>query len=202
MKVPSSGDVRSALGRPNNIKLASSLIRKQPMIAEARNRVKAMQSLTESVRLSMPLDMARQSLAENQELCSGSRTIGIEIMLQLAGAYEMQDNILASAIALLDRFLAAQCQDCENEAGADTHSSIQDGGNIKHIAVACFMLANKFVGSSSLWIDDILGVVRLKCSSAEIESTEGMVLSSIDWSLHLATGEARLHCLCPVPHGR
>jgi hypothetical protein len=192
MKVPSSADLCSAPSRSNNIKLVRSPIGKQQILTAARMRVKSMTALTESVRLSLPVDLARQNLAENQQLCSGQRTIGIEVMVQIAETYGMKDNILACAMALHDMFLAAHSQD-RAATGADTSISIQHRASTKLVAVACFMLANKFVGSSSLWIDDILDVVRLKCSSAEIESTEGMVLSSIDWSLHLATGEACLH---------
>jgi hypothetical protein len=129
--------------------------------------------------------------------------MGIKIIVQIAEAYGMKDNILACAMALHDMFLATHYQlrisrsrQCGSNWGRHINLDptwCQYQFTTKLVAVACFMLANKFVGSSSLWIDDILGVVRLKCSSAEIQSTEGMVLSSIDWSLYLATGEACLH---------
>jgi hypothetical protein len=73
--------------------------------------------------------------------------------------------------ALLWRFKTAQDRHNRN----DMQMSIQDGGSIEIIAVAYFMLASKFVGSSMLWIHDNLDVVRLSCSSAEIESAEGTV---------------------------
>jgi hypothetical protein len=160
-----------------------------------RKAVNAMRALTESVRLSLPIDSSRQTLSENKELCSEFRTSGIGILVQLADAYDIGDKILAFAMALQDRCLAAQARDRGIEstqssdiaADAETISTKHDV-NIKHIAVTCFMLASKFVGSSLLWIDDILRVVGLHCSSAEIESCEGKVLKSIDWSLHLTTG--------------
>ena len=150
-----------------------------------------MRALTESVRLSLSVDSARQTMAENQVLCSGNRTIGISILVQLADAYEIGDKILAYAMALLDRFLAGTSRDRDTAivTAADTPISVDNVGDIKQVAVACFMLASKFVGSSSLWIDDMLRVVGLHCSPAEIESIEGMVLQSIGWSLHLTTGQ-------------
>jgi hypothetical protein len=187
MKVPSSAC--AALSTPKSIKVVSSPISKPQIVSVARNRDKTIRALTASVRLSLPVDLARQDLAQDHGLCSGSRTIGIGIMIQLANAYEMKDNILAYAMALLDMFLAERSQHRNGAIIKIEADRIQDGCIIEHIAVACFMLASKFVGSSLLWIDDILGVVRLSCSPAEIESAEGVVLSSIDWSLHLATGK-------------
>jgi hypothetical protein len=173
----------------------SSPIRKQQLFKKhgeskqlhvvQRKQTNTMRAITASVMLSLPVDNARRTLAKNQDLCSGSRTIGIGILVQLADAFKIADKILAYAMALLDRFLVASSRDL---TAADTPISTNDVGDTKQVAVACFMLASKFVGSSLLWIDDILRVVDLHCSSVEIESSEGMVLKSIDWSLHLTTG--------------
>jgi hypothetical protein len=205
-----SSSIRSCPAVHTHVKAASSPIRKSHKYrqhGEPKDRVqphsapkswdKILRTLNASIRLSLPVDIARKSLADKQDLCSGSRTKGIEIMVQLADAYRMKDTILAFAMALQDMFLAANTQDCNSaaEAGADTFISNEDGCNTEQIAMACFMLANKFVGSSLLRIDDVSGVVRLKCSSAQIESTEGKVLSSIDWSLHFTTGQEYLKIL-------
>ena len=133
-----------------------------------------MKALAEAVRLSLPVDKARQTMTDKQDLCSGDRTVGIAALMQLADSYETADKILAYAMGLLDRFLAVPV--------------IEPTADIKQVAVACFMLASKFVGASLMWIADMLRVVDLHCTTAAIELIEATLLQSINWSLHHTTG--------------
>jgi hypothetical protein len=93
-------------------------------------------------------------------------------------------------MAILDRFLAAIILNHGREAG-DT-KVIKSCRRAQHVSAACFVLATKFVGSSSPRIEDILRVLQLECSFAEIALCEEEVLKSIDWALHLTTGNLTL----------
>ncbi len=160
--------------------------------------------LESSLELSVFVDKDRQVVRENLKFCSRWREKAVSTVILLGEIYRVNDPILAYTIVLQDRFLAAVILGHGKEAGthSETLTLVEKCNNAQSISAACFVLANKFVGSSSPRIKDIVRVLRFECSPAEIESSEEEVLKCIDWSLHFTTGQTlqiqyRLHIAGP-----
>ena len=145
----------------------------------------------------MPVDKDRQIVSENLKLCSRWREKAVSTVFQLGDVYQVNDSILAYSMALQDKYLASVLLSRGGFAddSMDTMPLIENCSKAQSVSAGCFVLANKFVGSSSPRIGDIARVLPFDCSSAQIESSEEDVLKSLDWSLNLTTGQA-----LPTPH--
>jgi hypothetical protein len=146
--------------------------------------------LAASLELSVPVDKDRHIVSENLKLCCRWREKAVRTVMLLGDVYQVKDSILAYSVALQDKYLAAVilARGGEADISSETLSSIEKCNNAQSVSAACFVLANKFVGSSTPRMGDIVRVLRLECPSAQIESSEEDVLKFVDWSLHLTTG--------------
>ena len=150
-----------------------------------------------AIIMSESLDRARHAIFMNIKSCGRWRQTGANTIIQLVHAYGVKDDTAAHAIALLDRFLAA------NLANPQDHGAGFDEAHLawnkpECYAIACFLLTTKFRDISAPCIRDMVRIVRPPFPEEEIRRCEVHVLTSVDWALHSATGNfpASTHQLC------
>ncbi len=129
-----------------------------------------------------PLDPCRQALFLNDNI-SATRILGVESILDLSRIYGVHDETATHAIALLDRILLSQIQKASPSLRKEieTHS------------FACFIIASKMVETSSPALSDLAKISGFRRSIESIQQAERHVLESLDWDVHMETGEHPTH---------
>jgi hypothetical protein len=117
------------------------------------------------------------------------RRTAMNTVIQLVHAYRIKDETAAHAMALVDRFLAANLE-TSSRAGVDSASDSGIWDKSDCYAIACFLLATKFKNVSSPCIADLMRIVGTPWPEEVILRCEEEVLSSIGWALHVTTGAA------------
>jgi hypothetical protein len=149
-----------------------------------------MVELESSLKLSNVVDHARELVCKNLGKCASWRRRGMNTVMLLVQRYGAKDETAAHALALLDRFLAANIELISHDQKTVTipAGGIRDKADC--YAIACYLIATKFKDVCSPCIDDLMRIVRPNWPKEHILQCEERVLSSIDWDLHVTTGVA------------
>ena len=129
------------------------------------------------------LDYQRRFVSESNESCH-SRKLGIQIIKDLIGIYDVSYETAVRAIALYDRVLCSHLK--SGSSGCSNKIFLSH-------AFACFLLGTKLYEALSPSISDLVRISFNYChddtmTEAQILQSELDILSTVDWDVNFATG--------------